>query len=109
MAYAHRNTTVGAIIAVLKAILVLGDAEDPNKGASKIFNVDDDDDDDDDDFGLVLKGSSGSKGGKGDNAKLSDFAKHTLRQICNQEWVHNRCLQVMFKRPKVEKPDLSAL
>ena len=97
MAYAHRNTTVGAIIAVLKAILVLGDAEDPNKGASKIFNVDDDDDDDDD-FGLVMKGSSK---GSGAIDKLSDFAKHTLRQICNQEWVHNRCLQVIHCRPKV--------
>lgn len=96
LAYAHRNITVGAIIAVLKVILVLGDAEDPNKGASKIFHVDDDDDDIEDDFGLGLKSSSASKGGSSiENAKLSDFAKHTLKQICSQEWVHNRCLQVI--------------
>ena len=29
-----------------------------------------------------------------EKAKLSDIAKHTLKQICSQEWVHNRCLQV---------------
>ena len=31
-----------------------------------------------------------------EKAKLSDIAKHTLKQICSQEWVHNRCLQVSF-------------
>ena len=90
LANSIRNITVGLIIAVLKVILVLGDAEDPTKGAPKIFNVDDDEDDDDD-FGLMLKGGSKSSMEK---AKLSDFAKHTLKQICSQEWVHNRCLQV---------------
>ncbi len=44
----------------------------------------------DDDFGLGL-----SMGGSHlENSSLSDFAKHTLRQICCQEWVHDRCLQV---------------
>ena len=29
-----------------------------------------------------------------ESSSLSEFAKHTLRQICSQEWVHYRCLQV---------------
>ena len=29
-----------------------------------------------------------------DADELSDFAKHILKQICSQKWVHNRCLQV---------------
>ena len=58
----------------------MGDAEDPTQGDPRIFNVDSDDDLD------MLRGSSGSR--------LSDIAKHTLKQICSQEWVHNRCLQV---------------
>ena len=69
-------------------MLLLGDAEDSTRGMTKIFNVDDDDDDD---FGLSMKSSSK---GRQSNEKLSDFAKHTLKQICSQEWVHNRCLQV---------------
>ncbi len=103
LANAVRNITVGLLIAVLKVILVLGDAEDPNKGSSgsagaKIYNVDDEDDDDD--YALMFKGK---KDNCMDKAKLSDFAKHTLKQICNQEWVHNRCLQVslfIFRRAK---------
>ena len=64
---AHRNITVGAIIAVLKAILVLGDA-DSSSGKSNL---------DDDDFGLGIN----VPGGRIENASLSDFAKHTLKQV----------------------------
>ena len=88
LAFAHRNITVPPLIAALKVMLLLGDAEDSTRGMTKIFNVDDDDDDD---FGLSMKSSSK---GRQSNEKLSDFAKHTLKQICSQEWVHNRCLQV---------------
>jgi mediator of RNA polymerase II transcription subunit 12 len=96
---AHKNITVGAIIAVLKAILVLGDAENKSsihsllgdgggsKSGGKGGNFDEDDD-----FGLGLSLNSG-RGGI-ENSSLSEFAKHTLRQICCQEWVHDRCLQV---------------
>ena len=64
-------------------MLLLGDSEDSLQKniTQKRYNVDDDDDLD----------------------KLSDFAKHTLKQICSQEWVHNRCLQVIFKSFKWEK------
>lgn len=31
-----------------------------------------------------------------ENASLSEFAKHTLAQICLQDWVHERCLQVLI-------------
>ena len=69
----------------------MGDAEDPTKGDPKIFNVDSDDED------LGLFRGSGSKSGRSmEKAKLSDVAKHTLKQICSQEWVHNRCLQVSY-------------
>lgn len=105
LANAVRNITVGLLIAVLKVILVLGDAEDPSKGPGvKIFNVDDDDDDDDG-FSLMYKSSSKNSMHK---AKLSDFAKHTLKQICNQEWVHNRCLQVIYW-PNIQKANMPAL
>ena len=75
LAYAHRYITVPPLIAALKVMLLLGDSEDSLQKniTQKRYNVDDDDDLD----------------------KLSDFAKHTLKQICSQEWVHNRCLQVI--------------
>ena len=95
LANAVRNITVGLLIAVLKVILVLGDADAGSKGG-KIFNVDDDDDDDDD-FAMIMKTGSKRSSNSMQKAKLSDFAKHTLKQICNQEWVHNRCLQVIFR------------
>jgi mediator of RNA polymerase II transcription subunit 12 len=96
---AHRNITVGAIIAVLKAILVLGDTGVPAPTGPNLL---DDDDDEDDDFGLgsvvggasIRKGRGRGGGGRGANASVSDLARHTLRQICQQEWVHDRCLQV---------------
>ena len=88
---AHRNITVGAIIAILKAILVLGDATDfenldsfgnrnpsKNKDPSK---------DEDEYFNMALTDLSM------ETASLSDFAKHTLRHICRQQWVRDRCLQ----------------
>lgn len=103
---AHRNIAVPAIIAVLKAILVLGDEENKASAASssslhsllggegkssKGGNNFDDDDDDDEDFSFASLNAG--RGGI-ESSSLSEFAKHTLRQICSQEWVHYRCLQV---------------
>jgi mediator of RNA polymerase II transcription subunit 12 len=65
---AHRNITVGAIIAVLKAILVL-DYGNSGKSSSNL---------DDDDFGLGINLPAGARI---ENASLSDFAKHTLKQV----------------------------
>ena len=98
---AHRNIAVPAIIAVLKAILVLGDEENKTAASSSSLhsllgegkskgNFDDDDDDDEDfSFASLNSGRGGIE-----SSSLSEFAKHTLRQICSQEWVHYRCLQV---------------
>ena len=85
-----RNIHVGLILAVLKVILVVGDEGAKNPAPAKIFNIDDDEDDEYD-FGRMMNRGSSSKN---ENAELCDFAKHTLKQICSQEWVHNRCLQV---------------
>ena len=90
---AHRNITVGAIIAILKAILVLGDATDfenldnfgnsnPSRGKGKR----------DDEEDIYMMASSPTELSM-ETASLSDFAKHTLRHICRQQWVRDRCLQ----------------
>ena len=79
----RKISSAGLIIAVLKVILVVGD--EGARSHQRIYNIDDDDDDDYD-FGRMNKTKQ--------NGKLSDFANHTLKQICSQEWVHNRCLQV---------------
>ena len=81
---AHRNITVGAIIAILKAILVLGDATD-------FDNIDEHSRDEEED--LYINAPSPSELSM-ETASLSDFAKYTLRHICRQEWVRDRCLQV---------------
>ena len=67
LAFAQRYITIPALIAALKVMLVLGDPPSKEEG-SRIYNVDED--------------------------ELSDFAKHILKKICSQKWVHNRCLQV---------------
>ncbi|TRY73773.1 hypothetical protein TCAL_00950 [Tigriopus californicus] len=81
---AHRNMTVGAIIAVLKGILVLGDAEeDKSSDNNKKYG--------DGDYRSL--GLSGMRGSRMENASLSQFARYTLKQISQQDWVHDRCRQ----------------
>ncbi len=83
---AHRTIPVGAIIAVLKAILVVGDADGkgdedsaPSKtGISKLLGGRGGSEDEDYGLGITISAS------RMDNSSLSDFAKHTLRQICSQ-------------------------
>ncbi len=90
---AHRTIPVGAVIAVLKAILVLGDAEGGGGSGGGGKGEDGGGDSksgrdinkllggaDDEDFGLGLN----IGGGRMDNSSLSEFAKHTLKQICCQ-------------------------
>ena len=89
-----RNIPVGLIIAVLKVILVVGDEGAKNPAPAKIFNIDDDEDDEYD-FGRMMNPRGPNS--KNEKDELCDFAKHTLKQICSQEWVHNRCLQVCKK------------
>lgn len=85
---AHRTITVGAIIAILKIIILMSDKSKPKGGSgadggSKM---------EEDDFGLGL--SAVPAGRSLESLTLPEFAKHTLKQICAQEWVKARCLQV---------------
>ncbi|XP_034934643.1 mediator of RNA polymerase II transcription subunit 12 [Chelonus insularis] len=123
LAAAHNNIPVGPVLAVLKAILVVGDAtagkQPPKKpdipmvhsgkgsgpasvgGSASELSIShilgtSDILGSNDDLGLDLAmSSSSSSAGMGtENVKgLSDFAQHVLRQICSQEWVLERCLQ----------------
>ena len=78
----------------MKVILVVGDEGAKNPAPAKIYNIDDDEDDEYD-FGRMMNPRGPSS--KNEKDELCDFAKHTLKQICSQEWVHNRCLQVLKK------------
>jgi len=89
LAATHANISsgieVGAIIAVLKAMLLLGESA-PRTSTDHIpnflssgFNEDD----------LATMSASGR-----DGVSLGDLAYITLKQICSQEWVRDICLQV---------------
>ncbi|XP_065336450.1 mediator of RNA polymerase II transcription subunit 12 isoform X5 [Cloeon dipterum] len=108
LAAAHNNINIGALLAVLKGILVMGDATARDSKGKK------------DSVGPVSKsvsvGSSGElsishilgtsdllganddplldvSGQRLEKAGLSEYAQHVLQQICSQEWVLVRCLQ----------------
>ena len=90
---AHQNITVGAIIAILKAILVLGDAADiENLDSFGNINPSLNKDVQNDDEELYIMTSS-PKELSMRTASLTDFAKHTLQHLCRQQWVRDRCLQ----------------
>ncbi|XP_015113779.1 mediator of RNA polymerase II transcription subunit 12 isoform X2 [Diachasma alloeum] len=121
LAATHNNIRVGPVLAVLKAILVVGDAtavkQPPKKpdvplthsgkgtgpasvgggaGELSISHILGTSDilGGGDDLGLDLAmSSSSSSAGITENVKgLSEFAQHVLRQICSQEWVLEKCL-----------------
>lgn len=105
LAAAHRNINVGPVLAVLKAVLVVGDAtakEGTELSISHILGTSD-----------LLSGGDGptldlaidmdtcgsrtahrqsSTGNAESTASLSAFACHVLREICSQQWVLERCL-----------------
>lgn len=92
LAAAHRNIHVGPVLAVLKAVLVVGDAtakEGTELSISHILGTSD-----------LLSGGDGpssdivpSSTVNGEStASLSAFACHVLREICSQQWVLERCL-----------------
>ncbi|XP_066254151.1 mediator of RNA polymerase II transcription subunit 12 isoform X3 [Euwallacea similis] len=92
LAAAHRNIDVGPVLAVLKAVLIVGDAT-ANQGTepslSNILGTSD-----------LHSGIDGpnldlpqiSTGNPEATASLSAFANHVLREICSQQWVLDRCL-----------------
>ncbi|XP_045472646.1 mediator of RNA polymerase II transcription subunit 12 isoform X2 [Harmonia axyridis] len=92
LAAAHRNIHVGPVLAVLKAVLVVGDAtarEGTELSISHILGTSD-----------LMSGGDGptldlaqsSTGNAESTASLSAFACHVLREICSQQWVLERCL-----------------
>ncbi|XP_046669089.1 mediator of RNA polymerase II transcription subunit 12 isoform X4 [Homalodisca vitripennis] len=109
LAAAHNNIQVGPVLAVLKAILVVGDAtakrttgslskkSDSQSGGvvggvkselsiSHILGTSDM-------GGELLMDLAASGGVDGTAHSLSDLAQLVLREICSQEWVLERCLQ----------------
>ncbi|EMP37986.1 Mediator of RNA polymerase II transcription subunit 12-like protein [Chelonia mydas] len=95
---AHNSIEVGAVFAVLKAILMLGDAEIGSSGVNSLKNEDftmrgllDDLNDDE-----IWGASHTLKCGKAisiETASLSEYARYVLRTICQQEWVGEHCLK----------------
>ncbi|XP_063967745.1 mediator of RNA polymerase II transcription subunit 12-like protein isoform X1 [Lytechinus pictus] len=94
---AHSSITVDALVGVLKAILLLGDAAVGGGGSSSsLFGSFDD-------FG----GREGREGGNQEEgfgqgtkssgnmstASLSNYAKYTLKTICSQNWVRETFLK----------------
>uniref|UniRef100_A0A670YDN4 Mediator complex subunit 12L n=1 Tax=Pseudonaja textilis TaxID=8673 RepID=A0A670YDN4_PSETE len=95
---AHNSIEVGAVFAVLKAILMLGDAEIGSNNIPSLKNSDypvqsllgDLNDDE------IWKATSKSLYGKTisiETATLSEYARYVLRSICQQEWVGEHCLK----------------
>ncbi|NXY84700.1 MD12L protein, partial [Alcedo cyanopectus] len=98
LAAAHNSIEVGAVFAVLKAILMLGDAEIGSNvsslksegfhGRGLLDEVPEDE----------VWGSSQSLKSCGktvpvETASLSEYARYVLRTICQQEWVGEHCLK----------------
>uniref|UniRef100_A0A8I3W4V1 Mediator complex subunit 12L n=1 Tax=Callithrix jacchus TaxID=9483 RepID=A0A8I3W4V1_CALJA len=99
LAAAHNSIEVGAVFAVLKAIMMLGDAKIGNNSVSTLKN---------DDFtmrGLRCDGNAddiwtASQNPKScgksisiETANLREYARYVLRTICQQEWVGEHCLK----------------
>ncbi|KAF6385124.1 mediator complex subunit 12L [Rhinolophus ferrumequinum] len=99
LAAAHNSIEVGAVFAVLKAIMMLGDAKIGNNNVSSLKN---------DDFTMrtlrrdgnaddIWAASQNSKScGKSisiETANLREYARYVLRTICQQEWVGEHCLK----------------
>uniref|UniRef100_H2YRP3 Mediator complex subunit Med12 domain-containing protein n=1 Tax=Ciona savignyi TaxID=51511 RepID=H2YRP3_CIOSA len=102
LAAAQQNIAVGAVLAVLKGVLKLGDA-----GLSATRNQFSHDHDlsvtsflkpigsldDFDDIHMTGAQDIKRKSGAMEGASLSEFAKHAVRVICSQQWVREKCLK----------------
>uniref|UniRef100_F7A127 Mediator complex subunit 12L n=1 Tax=Ornithorhynchus anatinus TaxID=9258 RepID=F7A127_ORNAN len=99
LAAAHNSIEVGAVFAVLKAILMLGDAEIGTSNTNSLKNDDFtmkgllDDINDDDIWGSTQTMKSCGKAVSIETASLSEYARYVLRTICQQEWVGEHCLK----------------
>nr|XP_033813858.1 mediator of RNA polymerase II transcription subunit 12-like protein isoform X2 [Geotrypetes seraphini] len=99
LAAAHNSIEVGAVFAVLKAILMLGDAEIGNSSINSSYNDDFnincilDDINEDDILGASKTVKAVGKAVSIETASLSEYARYVLRTICQQEWVGEHCLK----------------
>ncbi|XP_063430577.1 mediator of RNA polymerase II transcription subunit 12-like protein isoform X5 [Mytilus trossulus] len=97
---AHDSISVGPVLAVLKAMLVLSDLcsdENRSKSGGKKDSMNERDIissllnsiGDDDDVDMML----GTSKWKGKESSLSDFARHAMKEMCRQEWVQEKFLK----------------
>uniref|UniRef100_A0A8B9CT28 Mediator complex subunit 12L n=1 Tax=Anser brachyrhynchus TaxID=132585 RepID=A0A8B9CT28_9AVES len=88
LAAAHNSIEVGAVFAVLKAILMLGKIiEDfTMRGLLEDLN-------EDEMWGSSHTLKSCGKAVSIETASLSEYARYVLRTICQQEWVGEHCLK----------------
>ncbi|KAK4820489.1 hypothetical protein QYF61_027950 [Mycteria americana] len=99
LAAAHNSIEVGAVFAVLKAILMLGDAEIGSNNVSSLKSEDFhmrgllDELNEDEIWGSSHALKSCGKAVSIETASLSEYARYVLRTICQQEWVGEHCLK----------------
>ncbi|NXJ10974.1 MD12L protein, partial [Odontophorus gujanensis] len=99
LAAAHNSIEVGAVFAVLKAILMLGDAEiggssgTAAKSEELPVRAHLDEPPEDEVWGSSHALNSRGKAVSIETASLSEYARYVLRTICQQEWVGEHCLK----------------
>ncbi|XP_077146875.1 mediator of RNA polymerase II transcription subunit 12-like protein [Ranitomeya variabilis] len=96
LAAAHNSIEVGAVFAVLKAILMLGDADIGNGNISSSSNIKAGMMEQALEEGLSVSQSSVRSSGKPfviETASLSEYSKYVLRTICQQQWVGDHCMK----------------
>ncbi|NXT74315.1 MD12L protein, partial [Zapornia atra] len=99
LAAAHNSIEVGAVFAVLKAILMLGDAEIGSSTVSSLKGEDFpmrgllDELNEEDIWGASHALKACGKAVSIETASLSEYARYVLRTICQQEWVGEHCLK----------------
>ncbi|XP_010011730.1 PREDICTED: mediator of RNA polymerase II transcription subunit 12-like protein, partial [Nestor notabilis] len=99
LAAAHNSIEVGAVFAVLKAILMLGDAEIGNNNVNSLKSEDFhmrgllDELNEDEVWGSSHTLKACGKAVQIETASLSEYARYVLRTICQQEWVGEHCLK----------------
>ncbi|XP_030311777.1 mediator of RNA polymerase II transcription subunit 12-like protein [Calypte anna] len=100
LAAAHNSIEVGAVFAVLKAILMLGDAEIGSNNINSSLKGEDfqmrgllDELSEDGVWGSSHTLKSCGKAVSIETASLSEYARYVLRTICQQEWIGEHCLK----------------
>ncbi|NXU51187.1 MD12L protein, partial [Turnix velox] len=98
LAAAHNSMEVGAVFAVLKAILMLGDAEigsNVDSLKTEDFHMRGllDELKEDEIWGSSHTLKSCGKAVSIETASLSEYARYVLRTICQQEWIGEHCLK----------------